>query len=315
MIIYTLSNYFNRVAVATFLEKLAGGLPTVSGVQKALRCQKAEHTFADTPCGIMDQYISSMGRAGNLLLIDCRSQEYQLVPFGTGPGSPVIIVTNSQVKHQLSGSEYPDRVNACKEAVAAVKKRYPSVKALRDITVEMLEESKADMSATTFRRAMHGVSEDRRTLDTMEALKAGDFERVGMNMTASHESLRDDYEVSCEELDILVNLANSVPGVYGSRMTGGGFGGCTVTLVRKDAVDALTRKLKFGYRETGRECIVYPPMVPSAGAAPFSLQEVIAEYEKKKRNSALPALVASWAIPVTVILLAVSVGFVLLKRK
>ena len=271
--------------------------------------------FADTPCGIMDQYISAMGRAGNLLLIDCRSQDYQLVPFGAGPDSPVIIVTNSQVKHQLSGSEYPDRVKSCKEAVAVVKRRHPGVTALRDITVEMLEESKGDMSATTYRRAKHGVSEDRRTLDTMEALKSGDFTRVGSNMTASHESLRDDYEVSCEELDILVNLANSVPGVYGSRMTGGGFGGCTVTLVRRDAVDALTRKLKYGYRETGRECVIYPPMVPAAGADAFPLREVIADGDKKKGNSSFATTVASLVIPVTVLALAVTVGFVLMKRK
>jgi galactokinase len=183
------------VGVATFIEKLVGGLPSVSGVQKALRCQKAEHTFADTPCGIMDQFISAMGKQGNLLLIDCRSQDFKLVPFGAGTDSPVIIVTNSQVKHELSGSEYPDRVKSCREAVAVIQKRHPHVKALRDVTLEMLEEAEKDLSELTYRRARHGVSEDRRTLAAIEALSVGDFARVGELMTLSHESLRDDYEV------------------------------------------------------------------------------------------------------------------------
>ena len=168
-----------EVAVATFLETLYN-VTTVTGVEKALRCQKAEHTWADTPCGIMDQYISAMGQDGNLLLIDCRSREYQLVPFGGGGGSvPVLMVTNSLVKHALSDSEYPDRVRQCREAVEIISKKYPQVKELRDATMEMVEEAKAEMPDVNYRRARHCVAEDARTLDTVERLKVGDFATVG----------------------------------------------------------------------------------------------------------------------------------------
>ncbi len=122
------------------METLCGGMPHISGVEKALRCQKAEHTFANVPCGIMDQYISAMGNKGNLILIDCRTTDFKLVPFGTSHEAPVIVVTNANVKHQLSGSEYPDRVKQCKQAVSALQVKYPQVKALRDATLEMLEE-------------------------------------------------------------------------------------------------------------------------------------------------------------------------------
>jgi galactokinase len=149
----------------------------------------------------MDQFISTMGKAGHLLLIDCRSQNYELVPFGSGPNSPVIIVTNSLVKHKLSGSEYPDRVKSCKEAVRVIQSIHPKVIALRDVTMQMLDEVHRSlagvrgMSEQTYKRAKHSITEDFRTLDTIEALKSGDFKRVGINMTASHISLRDDFEV------------------------------------------------------------------------------------------------------------------------
>ena len=168
-----------EVAVATFLEALYN-ITTVNGVEKALRCQKAEHTWADTPCGIMDQYISAMGQDGNLLLIDCRSNEYQLVPFGSGGGSvPVLMITNSDVSHNLSGSEYPDRVRQCNEAVETIAQKYPQVKKLRDATMEMVDEVKIFMPDVNYRRARHCVTEDARTLNTVEMLKVGDFVTVG----------------------------------------------------------------------------------------------------------------------------------------
>merc|ERR1711871_40806 len=255
-----------EVAVATFLETLYN-ITTVTGVEKALRCQKAEHTWADTPCGIMDQYISAMGQDGNLLLIDCRSREYQLVPFGGGGGSvPVLMVTNSLVKHALSDSEYPDRVRQCREAVEIISKKHPQVKELRDATMEMVEEAKAEMPDVNYRRARHCVTEDARTLDTVERLKVGDFANVGKHMTASHNSLRDDFEVSCPELNELVNLALQVPGVLGSRMTGGGFGGCTVTLLEPSAVEPFKEFVGTKYRENvGIDCVFYTA-VPAHGA-------------------------------------------------
>lgn len=255
-----------EVAVATFLENLYN-ITTVTGVEKALRCQKAEHTWADTPCGIMDQYISAMGQDGNLLLIDCRSREYQLVPFGGGSGSaPVLMVTNSNVKHNLSGSEYPDRVRQCREAVATISAKYPQVKELRDATMEMVEEVKVDMSDVNYRRARHCVAENARTLDTVEKLKVGDFITVGKHMTASHISLRDDFEVSCPEVNELVDLALQVPGVLGSRMTGGGFGGCTVTLLQPTAVELFKDLVGKRYNDNvGIDCVFYLA-VPAHGA-------------------------------------------------
>jgi galactokinase len=164
---------FYRVSTATMLEALYN--IELEGVKKALRCQKAEHTFADTPCGIMDQYISSLGKEGNLLLIDCRTTSFNLVPYGKGDDVPVILVTNSNVKHKLSGSEYPDRVRQCKEAVAALQAKYPHVKALRDASEEMLENVKGEMSDVCYRRARHVIGENARTLATVEALTNKDF--------------------------------------------------------------------------------------------------------------------------------------------
>lgn len=267
-----------EVGIATFIEKLAN-ITNVSTVDKALRCQKAEHTFADTPCGIMDQFISANGKEGSLLLLDCRTNTFELVSFGKGKNAPVIVVCNSNVKHELSGSEYPDRVKQCKEAVNALKGEHPGVQALRDATMEQLmalqSKSRADsmdsengssdggkkaggkhiskrklkqqrakakanggscaLSAVAFMRARHCIGEDQRTLDAVKAMGTEDWASLGKLMTASHRSLQHDYEVSCSELDFLVDSALTVPGVLGSRMTGGGFGGCTVTLCKDQA--------------------------------------------------------------------------------
>lgn len=240
------------------------------GVAKALRCQKAEHTFAGVPCGIMDQYISAMGQEGNLLLIDCRSHEFKLVPFGHGEDTPVVLVTNSNVRHSLTGSEYPDRVRQCQEAVEVLSRRSPSVSSLRDVDMAMLEAAKGDMSDKAYQRAKHVVGENARTLSAVEALNKRDFVTTGKLMTGSHESLRDDYEVSCPEIDFLVELALSVRGVYGSRITGGGFGGCTVTLVDRGAVSELERVLKEEYQKRfGFHCDCYETQ-PSSGAAVLS---------------------------------------------
>jgi len=209
----------------------------------------------------MDQYISTMGCQKNLLLIDCRTQEYKLVPFASSDNAPVVLVTNSNVKHTLSGSEYPDRVRQCKEAVAAIQKKHNGVKALRDCTMEMLDSVKTQMPAVNYNRARHCIKEDKRTLDTVQALKDGKYDAVGKYMTESHRSLQHDYEVSCSELDKLVELALEVEGVYGSRMTGGGFGGCTVTLVEKKAVGRLKEHLKKHFEM----CECYES-VPSDGA-------------------------------------------------
>lgn len=169
----------------------------MSSVTKALRCQAAEHAFAGMPCGIMDQYISAMGEDSNFLLIDCRSNECELVSFGAVDSSSQfrLVVTNSNVKHKLSSSEYPVRVAQCKESVAAIKAIYPHINSLRDVNMEMLEGAATSMSGVVYRRARHCVTENDRTLNSVKALRSGDFSTVGVCMTQSHQSLRDDYEV------------------------------------------------------------------------------------------------------------------------
>ena len=226
----------------------------ISPKEKALRCQKCEHQYCSTPCGIMDQFISACGVAGHVLLIDCRPPfATQLVPLADP--DVTLVVANSNVKHTLSGSEYPDRVRQCKEACAAMRAAgHPTVQFLRDATAAMLDATHAQttLPLDVLKRARHGITEDARTLEAVGALKARDYTKVGGLMLRSHASLRDEYEVSCPELDALVEIAMGVSGVFGSRMTGGGFGGCTISLVRKSAVPALLKAIKEEYpRRTG----------------------------------------------------------------
>lgn len=197
-----------EVASYTFLEQLDPSSPTPDPKARALACQKAEHDFPKMPCGIMDQFISSMGEEGYALLIDCRSLESKLVPL-TDPDI-LILVTNSNVKHELTGSEYPTRRKQCYDAAGILGK-----KSLRDATMEELENNKAKMDDVTFRRARHVIGEISRTEVAAEALGKGDYELFGKLMVESHNSLRDDYEVSCPELDELVKAALEVEGVLG----------------------------------------------------------------------------------------------------
>uniref|UniRef100_A0A023F7V3 Galactokinase n=1 Tax=Triatoma infestans TaxID=30076 RepID=A0A023F7V3_TRIIF len=210
---------------------------------KALRCQKAEHDYADMPCGIMDQFISIMGEKGRALLLDCRSMEVTMVPLQSD--SDVILITNSNVKHELSSSEYPVRRKQCEQAAEIL-----GVKSLRDVNNEKLESNKSSLPVTVYKRARHVVSEIARTTQAAQALKINDFATFGKLMVESHNSLKDDYEVSCPELNQLVSIAIACDGVYGSRMTGGGFGGCTVTLLKQSAVDLVIKNIKNKYDGT-----------------------------------------------------------------
>ncbi|KAI1301553.1 Galactokinase [Halotydeus destructor] len=228
--------------VSTFLllEALFGST-NLSLSDKAKLCQKAEHTFAGTPCGIMDQLISLSGKQDNALLIDCRSFETELVPVLNN--EYVFVVTNSNVKHDLGTSEYASRRKAC-EQVASMLGRH----SLRDVSMRELETSKNVLSDELYKIARHVVTEIERTADATEALKRNDLTIFGALMSQSHVSLRDDYRVSCTELDSLVEIALESEGVLGSRMTGGGFGGCTVTLVSEDKVDTLTKNINEKYK-------------------------------------------------------------------
>jgi galactokinase len=217
---------------------------TLDPVDKALLCQKAEHEFAGVPCGIMDQFASVLGQADHAMLLDCRSREIEQIPFAD-PNITVLIV-NTNVKHELSGCEYGERRAQCETAA-----RKLGVPSLRDATLSQLESQHDKLDPVEFRRARHAISEIERTASAAEALKTGDWPQVGGLMYASHESLRDDYEVSCRELDLLVELARELgpeSGVIGSRMTGGGFGGCTVSLVETAKVESVAQHLLESYR-------------------------------------------------------------------
>ncbi len=264
-----------EVATATLCEALSG--TTMDPVDKALLCQQAEHTFPGTPCGIMDMFISAMGRQGHALLIDCRSHETTAVPID--PEQVAVVVANSNKSHDLTDGGYAARRKQC-EAAATVL----GVKALRDADLAMLDAKREAMDAVAYRRARHVISENQRTVDCAAALQASDWARVGELMFASHLSLSNDFEVSTPELDTLVELASecmdgsskdsdgSKPrGVIGARMTGGGFGGCTVTLVRADAVDPFVAFLEAGYHvATGVQAEVFVTR-PAAGAAVLAL--------------------------------------------
>ncbi|KAM5135481.1 galactokinase [Mantella aurantiaca] len=246
-----------EVAMYTFLQQLCPDDGDV--VQKALACQRAEHTFSGVPCGIMDQFISVMGREGHALLIDCRSLE--ATPFPVTDPQLSILITNSNVRHELTGSEYPTRRRQCQEAAGALHKE-----CLRDASLEELEAGKAQLSDVCYKRARHVVTEIERTAEAAQALQRGDYKTFGRLMVESHNSLRDDYEVSCQELDDLVSIAMEVPGVYGSRMSGGGFGGCTVTLLETSAAETTKQRIQEKFRGTPTFYVTKP----SAGSGVLS---------------------------------------------
>jgi galactokinase len=234
-----------EVAVATLLEALTGHqLPPDD---KALLCQRAEHEFASVPCGIMDQFASVYGRRDHALLLDCRSRRLDYVPL-TDPAVSLLIF-DTRVHHDLVQGEYARRQAACRNAAAAL-----GVRSLRDLSAEKLEAERGRLDAETYRCARHVVTEIARTVEAARAMTAADWPRVAELMYASHASLRDDYRVSCPELDFVVATAHDMPGVLGCRMTGGGFGGCAVALVRTDRTAEILRDLPAAYRRhTGRE--------------------------------------------------------------
>ena len=222
----------------------------------AFSAQKAEHEFAGTRSGIMDQFAATFSQAGSAMLLDCRSLERTQIPFETAESTTVVV--DSGVKHSLASSEYNKRREECEDGVERLKKHLPEIKALRDVSLEELEKYKSSLPDIVYRRCRHVVTENDRTLRAAEFFKRPDLDAAGRLMFESHESLRNDYEVSCAELDTLVDIASSVEGTYGARMTGGGFGGCTVNIVRKNAVANLTEAVKKAYAaKFGKEPEIY----------------------------------------------------------
>jgi galactokinase len=231
-----------EVATATLLEAITK--KKLTQVQKGLLAQKAEHEFALMPCGIMDQFISVMGWADHVLLLDCQSTQTRQVPMKSK--SVAILVINTNVKHELTGSEYPDRRRQCEAAAKAL-----GVKSLRSCTLADVNAAPSKLSNLEFRRARHVVTEIERTTTAARAFASGNWKLAGELMYASHGSLRGDYEVSCPELDDVVEIAHGIGlkgGVYGCRMTGGGFGGCCVALVESTKVKAIAAKIARAYK-------------------------------------------------------------------
>ncbi len=225
-------------------------------------CQRAENDFIGMRCGIMDQFAAIMGRAGHALMLDCRSLEHVLLPLEPQPAGarrPLqIVICNTMVRHQLAGSMYNRRREECEEGVRVLARAVPGIAALRDVSPAVLEQHRSLLDPTIYRRCRHVVTENARVCAAAKALEAADVREFGALMRESHVSIRDDYEVSCEELDLMVSLADSLEGVYGARMTGGGFGGCTVNLVRSEAVANFRSSIFERYlAATGRAPEIY----------------------------------------------------------
>jgi galactokinase len=219
----------------------------VDPVDLALTAQRAEQEFAGTQCGIMDQYIACLGIENHALLIDCRSLEYRAVPIDSDNAR--IVVCNSMVKHDLATGEYNRRRAECEEGVRRLSAYLPDIQALRDVEVEEFDHYADTLPEIIRRRCNHVITENARTLTAVEALKNNDLIEFGKMMYASHESLRQDYEVSSRELDMLVSIALQCKGVFGARMTGGGFGGCTVNLVESDYVEQFISTVAHQYEK------------------------------------------------------------------
>ncbi|HET6979513.1 MAG TPA: galactokinase [Pyrinomonadaceae bacterium] len=259
------------IEVAVICALVANSELKIDPRELALLCQRAENEFVGARVGIMDQFISLFGQANKALLLDCRSLEFRLLPL---PDNVRLLICNTMVKHALASSAYNERRAQCEAGVKHLAKFLPEVEALRDVTLAQLEEHADELDEVVYRRCRHVITENARVLSAGNALERGDLEGFGHLMAASHRSLRDDYEVSCAELDLMVELARDVAGVYGARMTGGGFGGCTVNLVAESSVEEFKELASREYeRITSLRSEIYV-CTAAAGA-----EEVRQDYE------------------------------------
>jgi galactokinase len=233
-----------EVATALALISLSG--ITIPLLEVARLCQRAENTYTGARCGIMDQFVSCFGREHHALMLDCRSLEPTYLRL---PATIRLVICNTTVRHELAAGEYNNRRASCERVVKALGKSLPHVRALRDLTLQDLQLNRSLISDPDFRRCRHVITENARVIDAKEALQARDLVRFGELMYESQHSLDRDYEVSCDELNIMVDLARNCEGVYGARMTGGGFGGCTINLVENDAVADFQRRVRSEYRK------------------------------------------------------------------
>ena len=232
-------------------------------VELAKLGQRAESQFVGMPCGIMDQYAAVFGHAGAALKIDCRSLGHEYVEL---PSNVRIIAVNSLVKHELGTSAYRERVAECQQAVAALKELDPKIESLRDVALDFFERVQDSVPMVPRRRARHIISDTQRVVDLAAAARKNDLVEMGRLFVASHRSMQYDYQISCEEIDFLVDSAIKIPGVYGSRMTGGGFGGCTVNLVAPEAVDTFRAQLSALYNDRYQKTPAFYDCLPAEGA-------------------------------------------------
>jgi galactokinase len=221
----------------------------IDRVELAKLCQRSENEFVGARVGIMDQFVSLNGRLNSALLLDCRSLEFKLFEL---PESICLVICNTMVKHELAGSEYNKRRAECEAGVKRLSESLPGITALRDVSAVQLEEHREALPDVVYRRCRHVITENARVLAAAGALEALNLPSFGLLMNESHRSLRDDYEVSCRELDLMVSLAHDIDGVYGARMTGGGFGGCTINLVERDKVQIFKNSIAEGYYKATR---------------------------------------------------------------
>ncbi|MCU1241960.1 MAG: galactokinase [Candidatus Acidoferrum typicum] len=232
------------IEVSTGYALLSAAGHAVDRTTLALLCQRAENEFVGMRCGIMDQFVSCHGQAGHALMIDCRSLEYRVLRL---PAQVRLVICNTMVKHKLQAGEYNVRRAECEEAVPKLSNAVPTIRSLRDVSLEQLSQNQSLLSETLFRRCRHIVSENERVRQVAELFEQGKTQGLWELMAASHQSMRDDYEISCRELDAMVEIATRQRGVYGARMTGGGFGGCTINFVDVEHAPEFQRRVSAEY--------------------------------------------------------------------
>jgi len=261
-----------EVATAFALTSLSG--LTIPLLEVARLCQRAENTYTGARCGIMDQFVSCFGRQDHALMLDCRSLEAAYLQL---PPNVRLVICNTMVRHELAGGEYNERRASCERVVETIGKFRPEVRALRDLTLEDLEHYRNQISSVDFRRCRHVITENDRVEDAKATIEGADLARFGELMYLSHDSLDRDYEVTCGELNIMVNLARELEGVYGARMTGGGFGGCTINLVESKMVPEFQATVAREYEKlTGLSPQIFVSAA-AAGASELLLERQISE--------------------------------------
>lgn len=226
-------------------------------------CQRAEHRFVGTQCGIMDQFASVLGKENHAMLLDCESLEFKYIPMSIQPYC--LLLLNTNVDHELSSGNYNDRRKECEEGLMVIKQQFAKVNSLRDVTLEMLAVCKSSMPSTVYKRCHYVVEENQRVLDAVEALKNNDFKKIGQLMYETHTGLSETYEVSCPELDFLVEMSRENNRVLGARMMGGGFGGCTINLIHSEAVETFVQEVSKSYYKKFKIQLTSFQSIPSSG--------------------------------------------------